>query len=149
MEEKAKLPHAAWVLVGDGRKALLMRNDGDAVYPDLVVKQVLDGGPNPPTHAQGTDVPGRAIHHSQRSAVEQTDWHDRAEADFAKEMAEAVATLCEKEAVQTLIVVAPPRALANLRKSLSPVVKAVVTAEINKDLINMPPNEITRHLAGD
>ena len=30
-----KIPHNALVFVGDGRKALFLRNDGDAKFPNL------------------------------------------------------------------------------------------------------------------
>jgi protein required for attachment to host cells len=30
-----RIPHDAYVFVGDGRKALLLRNEGDAQYPNL------------------------------------------------------------------------------------------------------------------
>src|SRR3972149_3454581 len=57
---KLKIPHDAIVLIGDGRKALFMRNRGDEKFPDLRVERVLEHD-NPPTREQGSDQPGRAI----------------------------------------------------------------------------------------
>ena len=37
---KLRIPHDAFVLVGDGRKALFLRNDGDEKFPNLKVEQV-------------------------------------------------------------------------------------------------------------
>ena len=34
---KLKIPHNAFVFVGDGRKALFLRNDGDEKFPNLKV----------------------------------------------------------------------------------------------------------------
>ena len=67
------IPHDALVLVGDGRKALFLRNHGDAKFPDLKVEQVF-ADVNPATHEQGTDKPGRsyASMGPGRSAVEST-----------------------------------------------------------------------------
>jgi protein required for attachment to host cells len=48
-----KIPHDGIVFVGDGRKALFLRNEGDEKYPNLKTERVfLDH--NPPTHEQGT-----------------------------------------------------------------------------------------------
>ena len=57
---KLAIPHDALVFIGDGRKALFLRNTGDAKYPDLKVEQVF-AEENPPTHEQGTDRPGSRL----------------------------------------------------------------------------------------
>ena len=53
-----KIPHDALVFVGDGRKALFLRNDGDAISPNLRTEKVFEEE-NPPTLEQGSDRPGR------------------------------------------------------------------------------------------
>ena len=45
-----------------------------------------------------------------------------------------------------LIIAAPPRALADLRRALHPDVKAKIVAELNKDFTNEPVSEIERHV---
>ena len=57
---KVQLPHDAFVFVGDGRKALLLRNEGDEKFPNLKTERVFTDV-NPPTHEQGTDKPGRSF----------------------------------------------------------------------------------------
>ena len=54
---KIQIPHDAIVFVGDGRKALFMRNEGDEKFPNLKTERVFTDV-NPPTHEQGTDKPG-------------------------------------------------------------------------------------------
>src|SRR3972149_2248130 len=83
------IPHDSWILVGDGRKALMLRNSGTPQRPQFTVLDVLRDKANPPTHEQGTDRPGRAMSSksSARSAVEQTDWHEIAEEKFALSIA--------------------------------------------------------------
>lgn len=44
-----KIPHDASVFVGDGRKALFLRNDGDSLYPNLRMEKAFEDE-NPPTH---------------------------------------------------------------------------------------------------
>jgi len=50
---------------------------------------------------------------------------------------------------KALIVVAPPRTLAELRNTFHSDVKACVVAEINKALTRHPVGEIEKHLVGD
>ena len=51
-----------------------------------------------------------------------------------------------ERAVPALVIAAPPRALADLRKSLHADVKAHVVAELNKDFTNEPVWEMERHI---
>jgi len=143
-----KIPHHAFVFVGDGRKALFLRNDGDEKFPNLKAEKVFEDE-NPPSHAQGTDRPGHLGKGSQRSAVEPTDWHDIEEHHFARKVAAALEQLVRTRKVKALIVVAPPRTLADLRDAFHADVKACVIAEINKDLTKHPVWEIERHLTSD
>jgi protein required for attachment to host cells len=144
----AKLPSGAWVLVGDGRKALLLRNEGDERHPNLQARNVWQAPPNPATHEQGVDQAPRAIFGGRRSAIEQTDWHELAEHRFAEDVGDALAKVHRETPIQTLIVVAPPRALASLRAAFPDDLKRVVLAEIDKDLTKHPVHEIERHLTG-
>lgn len=142
-----KIPHHARVLVADGRKALVLRNEGGPFNPNLTVEHVLEAPDNPPTGEQGSDEPGRTQTQGRRSAVGQTDWHAAAEAAFASEVAEEVDRLCARENVLALIVVAPPKALADLRGRFSDAVRKLIVAEVDKDLTNHPLGEIRRHLS--
>lgn len=143
-----KLPHDALVFICDGRKALLLRNVGDAQFLDLRKEQVF-ADENPPSHDQGTDRPGRAFAaaaSTHRSSVAQTDWHDLEEHRFVKRVAAALAALVRSRNVPAVLVAAPPRALADLRRSLSAEVKAKIVAEIDKDLTRHPLGEIEKLL---
>lgn len=146
---KQKIPHNAIVFVGDGRKALFLRNEGDARVLNLRKQQVFEDA-NPPNHEQGTDRPGRiskVYHSGQRSAVEPVDWHHIEEQRFAGKVASAMEELVRADRVPAFVVVAPPRTLADLRNAFHPDVKALVVAEINKDLTKHPIDDIERHLA--
>lgn len=148
MTERPKLPHEGMVLVSDGRKALLLRNAGNEIDWNLTVDKVLEVPDNPPTAEQGTDKPGRAFaSDGARSAVGQTDWHDLAEARFAGDVAKAF----EQAAAQAkaVIVVAPPRTLAELRRQFSPPFKARIVAEVDKDLTRHPVHDIEKHLRAE
>lgn len=142
-----KIPHDAFVLVGDGRKALFLRNEGDENFPNLKVERLFEDE-NRLTHEQGSERPGRIskADSGQRSAVEAVDWHDLEEHQFAKKVAAAMEQVVRTRRAPALVVVAPPRTLADLRDALHPDVRALVIAEINKDLTKHPVGEIERHL---
>lgn len=148
---KLKIPHNAYVFVGDGRKALFLRNDGDEKFPNLRTEKVFEDQ-NPPTHEQGSDRPGRVSETAipgRRSAVEPTDWHDIEEHHFARQVAAAMERMIRSGEAKALVIVAPPRTLAELRSAFHQDVKACILAEINKDLTKHPIGEIETHLTED
>jgi protein required for attachment to host cells len=146
---KVQIPHDSFVFVGDGRKAIFLRNEGDETFPNLKAEQVFRDK-NPPTHEQGTDKPGRAfssVGHG-RSSVEPTDWHDIEAHRFADQVADALESLVRERGVRSLVIVAPPRTLAELRRVFRPDVKRRIVAEIDKDLTGEPIYQIEKHLTG-
>jgi protein required for attachment to host cells len=148
MTNKLKIRHGALVLVCDGARALILENAGDEEFINLKTKEALDQQ-DLRTHDLGADSPGRTFASvgGMRSAVEQTDWHDRSEAAFLEHLAKRVDHAVKDGAARDLFVVAPPRALAVLRRAYSHDLKGVLRAEINKDLVKLPVHEIERHLA--
>jgi protein required for attachment to host cells len=145
-----KLPEGTWVVVCDGRKEIVLENIGDGEYPDLRTRSALEAEAAA-TSELGTDRPGR-VHQSvgsSRSAVEQTDWHDRDEQDFLKAVAGRLDQAVLGKAVSHLVIVAPPRALGVLRKCYSQHVKDAILAEVDKDLASHPVPDIEKHLLGE
>jgi protein required for attachment to host cells len=142
-----RMPHDTLVLVGDGRKALFLRNHGDEKFPDLKVERVFSD-PNPPTREQGTDKPGRAFAGvgSRRGAMEQTDWHDLEEHRFARAVADALERLVHEHKAERIVIASPPRTLADLRQALHADVKKRIVGELSKDLTHHPVHEIEKHL---
>ena len=144
------IPHDAFILVGDGTKALFLRNAGDEKYPNLKTERVFVDD-NPPTHEQGTDRPGRAFKRAgtnYRSGMGDTDWHDLDKHRFAERVAEAMEKLVRDRNPAALVVAAPARTLADLRRAFHADVKSRLIAEIDKDLTNLPVDEIEKHIVG-
>ena len=141
------IPNDTLVLVGDGRKALFLRNRGGAGHPELVTESVMEQD-NPATREQGTDRPGRygGPDGVSKSAVEETDWHQQAEDRFASEVADVLYRKSHDQTFQRLIVVAPPRTLGTMRTAFRKEVAQKITAEIPKDLTSHPVPEIARFL---
>ena len=142
------VPHGALVLVGDGRKALFLRNDGELDRPALTVVRVLTHE-NPPTSEQGSAPPGRAFASTGqgRSAYEQVDWHELEEHRFAEEIARGLAGLAGSGDLHAVVLVAPPKVLGDLRAAMPKTLRALVVGELSKDLTKHPVDQIERILA--
>lgn len=142
-----RIPHNAYVLVGDGRKALFLRNEGSEISPRLKTEQVFLND-NPPTREQGSDQPGRSFQSvgSHRSAVEQTDWHEIEERRFARTIADTLEGLARDRTIPGFIIAAPPKTLADLRQAFDISVKQRIIAELDKDFTGHPVSEIAKHL---
>ena len=154
-----RIPHNSCVLVADGRKMLFFRNEGDGEFPNLEVegKRVDD---NPKDREQGTDKAGRTFSSAgsprtgsavssgahNRSAYEETDFHQLAEDRFAAEAAEMLKQRALRNEFEALVVVAPPKTLGQLRKHYHKEVEKRIVAEVPKDLTNVPVEEIERIL---
>jgi protein required for attachment to host cells len=145
---KIHLPHDAFVFVGDGSKALFLRNEGDDKFPNLKTERVFTDV-NPLTHEQGTDRPGRLLPSvgTARASVEATDWHNIEAHRFADQVAAALQHIVRERHVKAVVIVAPPRTLAELRRVLHPDVEKHIIAEIDKDLTGHPVYDIEKHLA--
>jgi protein required for attachment to host cells len=143
-----QIPPNALVMVGDGSRALFLRNRGTRADVDLVIEREI-AQDNPPTREQGTDRPGRrhGTDGVSRSAVGETDFHQLAEQKFAERIAADLYRMGHAQEFAALVVVAPPRMLGDLRAALHPEVTQRIVAEIPKDLAGHPVPEITRLLS--
>ena len=154
-----RVPHDSFVLVADGRKMLFFRNEGDAEFPNLAIerKRVDD---NPPDREQGSDQAGRAFVSAgsprtgsavsagahNRSAYSETDFHQLEEDRFAAEAAGMLNERALRNEYESLVVVAPPKTLGEMRRHYHKEVEKRLAAEVAKDLTNAPVEEIERIL---
>lgn len=145
--EGFRLKHGIWVVVADGEKALFLRNEGDATYPNLeVVREVREE--NPPTREQGSDRPGRFNDgpFAHRSAVADTDWHRVEKERFADEIADRLYKLAHRGDFDEVVLVAPPLVLGEMRQKLHKEVVDKLAGELPKTLTNHPLPEIEKLL---
>ena len=157
-----RVPHNSCVIVADGRKMLFFRNEGDGEFPNLEVERKRTDE-NPPDREQGTDKPGRGFvaagsprtpggvtgGANHRSAYSETDFHQLEENRFAAEAAAMLKERALNNDFDSLIVVAPPKTLGEMRKHYHKEVEKRLSAEIAKDLTNMPVEEIERILQAE
>ena len=137
-----------WVVVCDGKKALVLENVGDTKVVSLKTREIHEQ-PDRKTSEQGTDKPGRSVNSidSRRSAMEQTDCHDQEEERFLQRLASRLDAEVNAGNAKSVIIVAPPRALGVLRQAYSQNLRNALRAEIDKDLVRMPVDEIEKRLA--
>lgn len=142
-----RLPNDTIVLVADGSRMLLLRNHGDDLHPDLRVisHREID---NPPNRELLADAPGVGFSSTYRGrdTFSKSEPHQAVEDCFAAEAVAALARVA-KCASSGLVVVAPPHALGEMRKHYNEAIRKCLVAEIDRDLLKHPVDEITRHLS--
>jgi protein required for attachment to host cells len=155
-----QIPHNGHVLVIDGKKMIFLRNEGDADYPNLQVESHREQE-NPKDSDQGRSEPGRTFSSNRgdprtggygstvgaaRSAYSETDFHQQQEDDFAHQAADMLKRKALANEFETLVVVAPPKLLGELRKHYHKEVERRIVGEVAKDLTGVPVPEIEKIL---
>ena len=146
-----QVPHNTFVVVADGQKMLFFRNEGDAEFLKLEMerKEVQE---NPADRDQKTSEAGRNFDTSGgagRSAYEETDFHQLGEDRFAAETAAMLKDRALRNEFESLIIVAPPRTLGELRKHYHKEVQKRLAGEIAKDLTGHPVPEIEKIISAE
>ena len=139
-----------WVLIADGAQARVLENTG----PGKGLNQV-DGRDLAQDAIQARDImadrPGRShsSNGSARSGMEpKTDPVAYRETQFVKSLADMLDRQQQNGAYDRLIIAAAPIALGDIRKAMSAGVKKTVVAELDKDLTNLPTQQLNKHLDG-
>ncbi|KZY03383.1 MULTISPECIES: host attachment family protein [unclassified Sulfitobacter] len=140
-----KLKNGTWVLIADGEKALILENqtDGEDPFLEVVRKEEQE---NPPNREQAANRRGRfndgpSVH---RSAVDDTDWHQLAKDRFAGELADILYKQAHKGNFDSIVLVADPGTLGELRSELHQEVSDKVIGEVPKTLTNHPIDDIEK-----
>ena len=104
------------------------------------------------TNDDGVNAPGRTFDSSGgagRSAYEEVDFHQLEEDRFAAETAELLRKRALNNDFESLIIVAPPKTLGELRKHYHKEVEKRLAGEIAKDLTGHPVAEIEKILQAE
>ena len=138
-----KIDHDALVMVVDGGKMLLFRNEGDAAAPQLKVEEALEQD-NPPDRDQASDAPGRAYSSSGTagSFVDNTDFHQQNEDRLAADATALLNKRALSNDYEQLLIIAPSRTLGEMRKHYHKELESRLIGEIAKDLTGHPVPEI-------
>ncbi len=141
----ANLSEGTWIVVTDSEKALFLRNLTDHQNPNLEVV-AKERQENPPDHVQGANRPGRIADNGpgQKSAYEDTDWHELAKERFAADLSDLLYKRAHRGDFDRLVLVASPAVLGHLRDGMHKEVIDKVIAEVPKTLTNHPVREIEK-----
>ncbi len=139
------LDQGTFILVTDSEKALLLENITDAQDPHFEVRR-KEEQENPSDREQSANRPGRKQDTGvgQRSALDDTDWHELAKERFADDIADLLYERAHRGMLGPVIIVASPQLLGDLRPKLHKEVQELIQGEIPKTLTNHPITEIER-----
>lgn len=137
-----------WILIADGHKAKVFETHGPnsdlLAVADMMVETEL-----PPNRDIQDDRPGRSFESSgpTRHAMEsRTDPHRELKRELARLVSDRLDTALKGRRFDRLCIVAPPATLGDLRQALSQDLKQRIVAELPKDLVNVPHQDLPSHL---
>jgi protein required for attachment to host cells len=142
-----QVPHDSLIVVTDGKKMLFLRNEGDPEFPNLEVERKRETA-DAADRDQKSDSPGRSFSSigSGRSAYQEADFHQLEEDRFAASTADLLRSRALRGEFESLIVVAPPHTLGELRRHYHKEVERRLSGELAKDLTGHPVAEIEKIL---
>jgi protein required for attachment to host cells len=137
-----------WYVIADGGRARFVERDEQGAYRTVLSfvasdlhKRSSDLGRDRPSRVMESAGPGR-------SAVEpRRDLHEAAKEDFIALVAEQIAAEHGRGQFDSLVLVAPPGVLTELRHKLSKPMADLVVGDLQKDLTKVPDHDLTAHLA--
>jgi protein required for attachment to host cells len=143
-----------WVVLADGARTRIIAHDGPgaplrSVYEEQEVAAKL------PAREIESDRPGRTFDsggHGDAGAYGRhayeppTDPRRKQQANFIRSVAEILEDASHQGSFERLVLIAPPKALGELRAVLSKNVSRMVSAEIPKDLVNVPIHDLPERL---
>ena len=138
------VPNNTLVLVTDGRKTLFFRNEGDQNQIDLRTEAHDEREDATSKGELSTDAPG-VTHQSAgygRSTYEETDFKQLEEDRWAHSAADGVNRRALANDFESLVIVAPPRTLGEIRKKLHKEAARRVVCEIPKEMTGRPIPDI-------
>jgi protein required for attachment to host cells len=141
-------PLTLWIAIADGEHARFVQRDG-AGHP-----RTVDAFDSASAHLRssdlGTDRPGKTFesagpaHHAVGGPQ---DLHRTAKERFVRLVGDKLNAASVRNAFDELLLVAPARALHELRESLDQSTKAKLVGTLEKDLVKTPDHELWPHLS--
>jgi protein required for attachment to host cells len=141
-------PTTTWILIADGARARIFVNQGPGKGIEAVAGAEFDADHRPDREIM-SDKPGRtyeSVGDTRHAVQPHHDPHRELKRAFSEELAAMLAEKLAAKAYDRVVLVAPPAMLGDLRSSLGEQVRAVVYAELDKDLTNTPEAELPQHL---
>lgn len=125
------IPHAAVIAIVDGKAWELYRNAGTDAAPELVT----------------LETPA-LVEHNHSSGGSHASPHQQEETAHCAAVADWLNRQVQGHKIEHLVLIAPPRALGELRHQLGKATQHALIKELAKDLIGRQPDEILAALRG-
>jgi protein required for attachment to host cells len=144
MKKKPKV----WYVIADGGRARFVERDEGGAF--RTVSSFISTELHAKSSELGRDRRARVREsaNAARSAIEpRRDLKEAAKEDFVKLVAEQLDEEHGRGQFESLVLVAPPGVLTELRNSLSKPIAKLVADDLQKDLTKIPDRDLTEHLA--
>ena len=147
-----------WILIADGARARVLAHDRKSRTLSPAFPHEFTGS-TAQSKEIASDRQGRSFDSSGRGqpgdvgggrhALEpRTDPQRYAEYAFARDLAHHLEDAANNHRFDQLVLVAAPKTLGDLRELLPATVKKKISAEIDKNLTNVPERDLPKHLEG-
>ncbi len=140
-------PFTLRIAIADGEHARFVQPDADNVL--RTVGALDSASAHLRSRDLGTDRPGRAFESSasaHHAVGPRHDPHAMEKERFAKLVGEQLNAAAGRDEFDELVLVAPPRALRELREALDAVTQAKLVGMLEKDLVKTPDHELWPHV---
>jgi protein required for attachment to host cells len=137
-----------WYVIADGGRARFVAQDEQGAYRTVLSFVAADMHKR--SSDLGRDRPARVKEsaNTARHAVEpRRDLHEAAKEDFISVVAEEIAAEHGRGQFDSLVLVAPPKVLTELKQKLAKSMAELVVNDLQKDLTKVPDHDLTGHLA--
>lgn len=138
-----------WIVIADGARARILAHDGpgsglhNTTNADFISDNRKTGDIISDRHGRsGGGINGR---HAKEPKL---DSHEHEKKLFAVAMAKRINDACHRGDFDSLILVAPPQTLGELRNALDKPALSKVTAELGKDLTKIAIHDLPKHIEG-
>lgn len=142
-----KPDHRLWIILADGENArVLLAANLSNHYATVHQFSAKDAH----FHHRDSGAPGAKTVHRARQAFEHhLDPHQTDRRDFLHRFADWIDEQAGNDSFDRLAIIAPARALGELRARLGPATRARLTGVLAKDLLKVPDHDIQSHLTWD
>jgi protein required for attachment to host cells len=140
-------PLTLWIAIADGEHARFVQPDANNVL--RTINSIDAASAHLRSRDIGSDRPGRSFesgnpaHHA---VGQRHDLHRMAKDTFARLISEQLNAASARGEFDELLLVAPPRALHELREALDPATKAKLVGTLERDLVRTPDHELWPHV---
>jgi protein required for attachment to host cells len=143
MKKKPKI----WYVIADGGRARFVERDDNGAYRTVLSfvaselhQRARDLGLDRPARVKESATPGRHAIEPRR------DLKEAAKEDFVKLVAEQLDEEHGRGQFESLVLIAPPGVLTELKNNLSKPIGQLVADDLQKDLTKVPDHDLTEHL---